>query len=199
MKLVPILIKADVSGSLEAIEKELAKIAKENISYKIIQRGVGSISENDLKMAASDKDAIILGFNVKTEKNMPQANPDIQIQTFDTIYKMTEWLAQEIEKRRPRVEVEEVVGRAKIQKLFNQTKGKIVVGGKVFEGKIISHSPVRILRREHEIGRGHIIELQQAKSKTREVESPNEFGAMIETKMEIVPGDIIESYEIIAK
>src|SRR3972149_5703807 len=61
MKLVPILIKADVSGSLEAIEKELAKIAKENISYKIIQRGVGSISENDLKMAASDKDAIILG------------------------------------------------------------------------------------------------------------------------------------------
>ena len=199
MKLVPILIKADASGSLEAIEKELAQIAKEDISFKIIQRGVGSINESDLKMASSDKKSIILGFNVKTDKNLPEISPDIQIQTFDTIYKMTEWLAEEIEKRRPRKEVEEVIGRAKIQKLFNQVKGKQIVGGKVYDGKLISPSFVRILRKEFEIGRGQIVELQQAKTKTREVEKMNEFGAMIETKMELSPGDIIEDFVITAK
>ena len=112
---------------------------------------------------------------------------------------MTEWLEQEVEKRRPRVETLEVVGRAKIQKLFNQTKGKQIVGGKVYEGKLVSPSQIRILRRDFEIGRGSIIELQQAKSKTREVEKPNEFGAMIETKMELAPGDMIESFIMFSK
>ena len=201
IKLIPIIIKTDVSGSLEAIEKELEKLAKENINFKIIQRGVGSISETDFKMASSDKDSIILGFNVKADKNVPEIDEKtgIQMKTFDTIYKMTEWLEQEVEKRRPRVETLEVVGRAKIQKLFNQTKGKQIVGGKVYEGKLVSPSQIRILRRDFEIGRGSIIELQQAKSKTREVEKPNEFGAMIETKMELAPGDMIESFIMFSK
>jgi translation initiation factor IF-2 len=200
VKLIPIIIKADVSGSLEAIEKELGKISKENIAFKIIQSGVGKINETDMKMAASDSDTIIVGFNVKTDKNIPEniEESGIKIQIFDTIYKMTEWLAEEVEKRRPRIETEEIVGRAKIQKLFNQTKGKQIVGGKVYDGKLVA-GPVRILRRDFEIGRGNVVELQQAKSRTKEVEKPNEFGAMIETKMELSPGDIIESFVITAK
>jgi translation initiation factor IF-2 len=199
-KMIPVIIKTDVSGSLEVIEKELGKLAKENIAFKIIQKGVGNINENDFKMSSSDKDSIILGFNVKADKNIPETNEKtgVQIRTFDTIYKMAEWLSEEVEKRRPRVEVEEVIGKAKIQKLFNQTKGKQIVGGKVYDGKL-ALGPVRILRRDFEIGRGNVAELQQNKAKTREVAMPNEFGAMIESKIEVAPGDILESLTVVTK
>ena len=205
-KIIPIYLKADVSGSLEAIEKEIEKIKSKSIDgvnsqsaeFKIIGRGVGPVSLSDIKSISTSEEVIILGFNVKADKSAIEATQkrNISINFFDIIYKMTEWLEAEMEKRRPRIETVETTGRAKILRAFSRTKERQILGGKVLEGKIILNGTVKIIRREFEIGRGKIVNLEKGKVKTREVEEGVEFGMMIESKIEIVQGDTIELFSI---
>jgi len=200
-KIIPIVLKADVWGSIEAIEKEVKKINSENAEFRIIQKGVGPISETDVKTIASCENAIVIGFNVKADKNATELaeTRNITISFFQIIYKMTEWLEEEMEKRRPKIETEEITGKAKIIKAFSRTKERQVIGGKVIEGKISLNSVVKIVRREFEIGRGKIVNLEKNKVKTSEIEEGSEFGMMLESKIEIVSGDIIESFSITQK
>ncbi len=194
-KIIPIILKADVAGSLEAIEKEIAKIQNESAEFRIVSQGVGPISESDVKGIASGADAIVIAFNVKTDKGALELaeKRGVTVSFFDIIYKMTEWLAIEMEARRPRVETIETTGRAKIIRVFSRTKEKFIVGGKVAEGQINLGSTVRIMRREFEIGRGKIVNLEKSKVKTSTVEEGSEFGMMIESKIEIAAGDVLES------
>ncbi len=198
-KAIPIILKADVSGSLEAIEKEINKLGSDSAEFKIIVRGAGPISEGDIKSAGAD--AIIIGFNVKADRNASDLalTRGMTLTYFDIIYKMTEWLTEEMEKRRPRMETMETTGKAKILKCFTRTKERQVVGGKVFEGVITMEGPVRIMRRDFEIGRGKIVNLEKMKVKVSSVEDGSEFGMMIESKIEIAPGDIIESFKTVQK
>ena len=197
-KIIPIILKADVSGTLEAIEKEIAKIKNEGAEFKIIGKGVGPISESDVKNLSNGENVIIIGFNVKTDKSAIEIaeKRGITISFFDIIYKMTEWLEIQMEKLRPRIETMETTGRAKIIRAFSRTKDRQIVGGKVTEGKIILNGTVRIMRREFEIGRGKIVNLEKNKIKTKEVDEGNEFGMMIESKIEIAQGDIIELFRV---
>lgn len=200
-KIIPIILKADVSGSLEAIEKEIRKIKSESAEFKVVQSGVGPISESDVKGAGGNTDTIIIGFNVKTDKNAVELaeNLHIKLSLFDIIYKMTEWLEVEMENRRPRIESIETTGRAKILKAFSRTKEKQILGGKVQEGLIALGETVKIVRREFEIGRGKITNLEKSKIKTGTVGEGDEFGIMIESKIEIAPGDVIESFAVMQK
>lgn len=199
-KIIPIVLKADASGMMEAIEKEIAKSKSESAEFRIVQKGVGPISENDIKGVAG-KDALVIGFNVKTDRSALDLAEkwNIPVANFDIIYKLTEWLALEMEKRRPRIETTEITGQAKIQKTFSKTKERQIVGGKVLKGSIALSKTVKILRRDFEIGRGKIVGLEKNKSKTSEVEEGNEFGAMIEGKIEIVPGDTLEAFSVVQK
>ncbi len=197
---VPLIIKADFAGTLEAIEKELGKIKKDNIVWKIIQKGAGTISESDVKLSSGIKNAVLIGFNVKTDKSALDLamRLGVQINNFEVIYKITEWLDEEMEKRKPRVTADETIGSAKILRCFSRTKDKQVVGGRVIEGSISSGAKVKILRREFEIGQGEIAELQQSKVKTKEI-AEGEFGVNIESKTEIAPGDIIQAFVSVTK
>lgn len=196
--LIPLIIKADVAGSVEALEKEIAKLAVPTVRYKIIAKGVGPISENEIKMASSDKTAMIVGFNVKIDRGAAELNETekIPVELFAVIYKLTEYLAEELETRRPRIETFESTGKAKLIKVFSRTRERTVAGGKVTEGKISVGSTVRILRRDFEIGRGKIIGLEQSKIKAKDIEEGNEFGVLVETRAEIFGGDQIESFII---
>ena len=200
-KIIPIVLKADVWGSIEAIEKEIQKITSESAEFKIVQKGAGPVSESDIKAIASCDNALVVGFNVKADKNATELaeKQGIVISFFDIIYKMTEWLKEEMENRRPKIETAETTGRAKIIKAFSRTKERQIVGGKVTEGHITLNGIVKIIRREFEIGRGKIVNLEKGKTKTSEVEEGTEFGMMIESKIEIAPGDIIESFMITQK
>jgi translation initiation factor IF-2 len=199
-KLIPIVLKADTSGSIEAIEKEIEKLEVENAKFKLIQKGEGNIGEKDIKNAIADENAIVLGFNVKADNNALALaeRMNINIMTFDIIYKMTEWLEVELENRRPKVTTTEVTGSAKILKVFSKTKERQVLGGKVITGEIHS-GQVRIMRRDAEIGRGKIINLEKDKTKTSVVEEGREFGMMIESKIEIATNDIIETFKVVEK
>lgn len=201
--LIPILAKADVSGSLDAVKKEIGKIkTDENYSLKVVSEGLGQITENDVKLVAgTDSKAIILGFNVKADRAAMELAErfGVTIATFDIIYKMSEWFAEEIERIRPRVKTEQIIGQAKVIKVFSQTKTKQVLGGQVTEGRLEKGSVVNIKRRDTVIGTGKITDLEQARTKTPSVESPEKFGAMVETKNEIAEGDVLEATIMVTK
>ena len=196
---IPIILKADVSGSLEAIEKEIKKIQSENAEFKILTKGVGPISETDIK--GIKENVIVIGFNVKANKNATDLalNTGIEIHFFDIIYKMTEWLTEQMELRRPKIATIETTGKAKIIRPFIRTRDRQVIGGKVVEGSINLGSTVKIMRRDFEIGKGKIINLEKSKVKTNTVAEGEEFGMMIESKIEITAGDVLESFTTVHK
>lgn len=201
IKNIPIVIKTDVVGTIDAIEKEIEKLNKEEIVFKIIGKGVGAINESDLKMANIDKDSVIVGFNAKIDPAARDLNESLKvnIETFDIIYKLIDWLKDLIEERRPRQEIKEVIGSLKILKTFGTTKDKHVVGGKVINGKISLHSNVKIMRRDFEIGVGKITELQTNKMKARDVFEGDECGIQLETRVDVSSGDVLEAFELVIK
>lgn len=200
-KIIPLIIKTDVLGTLEAVKKEVRKIKADLIAIKLISEGVGAISENDVLLASSDPNSLIIGFNTKLESKAREQmeRTKVHVEQFDIIYKLTEWLEQFIEDARPREEIEEVTGTIKILKIFSQAKDKQVIGGKVESGTVTLQSMVRILRKGVEIGRGKITELQAQKIKTDRVQEGTECGLMVESKMEIATGDVLESFIKVTK
>lgn len=201
IKTIPIVIKTDVVGTIDAIEKEIEKLNKEEIAFKIIGKGVGAINESDLKMACIDKDSIIVGFNTKIDSAARDLNESlkVKVETFDIIYKLIDWLRDLIEERRPRQEIKEVVGSLKILKTFGTTKDRHVVGGKVISGKISLHGNVKIMRRDFEIGIGKITELQTNKIKAKDVFEGDECGIQVETRVDVASGDVLEAFELVIK
>jgi translation initiation factor IF-2 len=199
--IVPLVIKADAIGAIDAILHEIEKIRIEGLAVKILSTGVGTITENDIRNASAGGEAIVLGFNVKSDTQAKSAAErfGVTIVFFDIIYKLAEWLAEELEKRRPRIEVEEKDGLAKIVRIFGGSKGSYIVGGRVQEGRILIGDNVKILRRDFEIGRGKILELQQQKIKSKQVNEGLEFGAKVESKQEIAPGDVLEAFVLVKK
>jgi translation initiation factor IF-2 len=201
--IVPVIIRADALGAIDAIRHEIEKINNVlGIRVKILASGGGNITENDIKMAYSGNNALVIGFgSIKIDASAKDMADrfNITIATFDIIYKLSEWLAEELEKRRPRVVTEEKKGEAKIIRFFSGTKNSQIVGGKVKEGYIALGDNIRILRRDFEIGRGRVVELQQQKLKSKQVGEGYEFGAKIESKCEIAPGDMIEAYDTVSK
>jgi translation initiation factor IF-2 len=195
--IIPIIIKSDVSGSVEAIEKEISKLNNQEVSINILKMGIGNIVEEDVKFACAGK-AIILSFNVNTDasiKNLAE-RLNVVIQNCEIIYEMREWLEKEIEKRKKQIIAEKIIGRAKILKLFSKTKNKQVIGGEVLEGKIVVYnSYIKIKREDSELGEGKIIKLQQNKAPAKEVNQGQQFGVMIESKVEAAVGDTIEILE----
>lgn len=203
--LVPIIIKADTDGSLEAILYELKKVElaneENNAQTKIILTTTGNISENDLKLASGNSNTIIVGFGVNIDKQaeIMAERLAIKINTFDIIYKLTDWLIETIEENRPRMEIEERMGLAKVLKIFNQVHSHQVLGCKIKEGSVKVNNKFKILRRGEEVGTGTIKGLQQQKSIVTEVSEDMEFGTSVDSRTEIFPGDEIEIFEIVKK
>jgi len=200
---LPLVIKADVIGSLEGIKYQLAKIKHERVLIKIVSEGIGDVNENDVKLAQGDPNIIIIGFNAAPDKKatamIERASTPIQIRNFSIIYELSEFIQETLLSKVPKVFVEEISGHAKILAIFSKDKDRQVVGGKVAEGTLETGTTVKIVRREAEIGRGTIRELQQQKKRVPEVREGFEFGSMIESKFEIAAGDKIEVVRMVEK
>jgi len=195
---IPIVVKADSLGTLDAVKLELKKRETEDTKIKIIAEGVGTISEGDIMLASSDEKTVIIGFAVKLEaKARDQADRfNIKPELFDIIYKLSEWFDTVVEGRLPYEEKEVLLGTLKVLRTFSSQKDKHVVGGKVETGKIENNSVVKIVRRGVELGRGRIIELQSQKIKTNMVNEGNECGLMVESKFEIIQNDTLEALHV---
>ena len=195
---IPVVIKADSLGTLDAVKLELKKRETDDIKIKIIAEGVGNISEGDIMLASSDEKTVILGFTVKMEaKARDQADRfNITPHLFDIIYKLSEWFDTLVEERLPYEEKETILGTLKVLRNFSSQKDKHVIGGRVETGRIENGVLVRIIRRNVELGKGRIVELQSQKIKTSSVLEGNECGLMIESKVEMIPSDIVEAITV---
>jgi translation initiation factor IF-2 len=200
-KLIPLIIKTDVVGTIEALEKEIEKMNSPEVAFKIVSSGVGAVNESDLKMANINTESIIVGFNTKIDNGAKDLNESlhVDVQLFDIIYKLTDYLKETLEARRPRQEAVEVIGTLKVLKTFGATKDKHVIGGKVITGRITVGATVRIMRRDFEIGTGRIVELQTNKIKTKEVLEETECGVLVETRTGIAVGDALEAFIVVVK
>lgn len=198
---LPLVIKADAASIVEAIEQEVAKIPQEKIVVKIVAAGTGAISESDVKAAGASSRSIIVGFNVRADARARELAErlGITIMTFDVIYKLTEWLAEAVKERTPKQKVEEVSAHAKVLKVFNQAKGKIILGGRVQSGALNVNDAFRIVRRDATLGEGKVVGLQQQKKDVKNVESGLEFGAEVKTGAEVAPGDVLEVFVTVMK
>lgn len=198
---LPIVLKTDSIGTLDAVKQEIGKIKLNNIELKVIRAETGDINENDVKLAQGSTDSVIIGYNTKVDnqaKNL--ANQlKLKIETFDIIYKLSEWLEAEAKAKSPKITEEESHGTLKVLKIFNANKTKQVLGGRVESGRINLGDRIKIMRRENEIGRGEIVELQQARSQVKTVEMESECGLMVEAKIEIVTGDVIVAFSVVEK
>ncbi len=198
---IPLVIKADVSGTIEAIEHELKKIPvpEERVVLRIVSKGVGPISESDVKLLAGSERGLIVGFNVGIDGAATELAERTGIATaqFSIIYELSKWLAEAITHRTPSITVEETTGAAKVLKYFSAASGKHVIGARVETGKITLHSTVKIVRRGIEVGKGKVFNLQEHKSDVKEVLEGSEFGAQITFKESIAPGDMLEEVAMV--
>ncbi|MEK7156872.1 MAG: translation initiation factor IF-2 [Patescibacteria group bacterium] len=194
---MPVIIRADASGSLEAIAQEVPKLGTEHARVRLVQSGIGAVSENDVKAAiASDVPAVVIGFNVGVDA--PAAalalQHGIRIETFTIIYKLTERLEELLGESAPKRRVEAVTGKAKVLKQFGSRKDERVIGGKVQEGFLERGSSVRVMRRAEELGIGKIKNIQSNKQDVNRIEEGREFGAQITAAFEISAGDTLEGF-----
>ena len=200
---IPLIIKADVIGSVEGIKHELVKITHDKVKLKIVAEGLGEINENDVKVAIGDPHIIILGFNAEPDKKaaamIERAAVPINVKNFKIIYELIQYVQDIFTSKIPKEYIEEMLGRAKILAVFSKEKDRQVIGGKVQEGTLKTGTEVRIIRRENEIGRGKIRELQSQKKRVDEVAIGFECGMMVEAKVEIAVGDKIEAVRTVEK
>jgi translation initiation factor IF-2 len=147
---------------------------------------------------AATTDAIIVGFNVKIERQAKDLAErlNVEIDTFDIIYELSDWLNTALKNRTPKKEEKVVTGLVKILKHFSMQKNIHVLGGRVDEGVIKLGQRVKILRRDIEIGKGTIKNLQQQKSDVQQV-NEGEFGMQIETRAELAAGDYLQPFDTI--
>jgi translation initiation factor IF-2 len=198
---IPVVVKADALGSIDAIKHEIAKIDTGRAQLHFVIEDVGTITKNDIQSLVDSENPLVIGFNVEADAQARELarRHNIPIESFSIIYKLTEWLSDAIKNRTPKIKSEECTARARVLKTFSKTRNKQVIGGRVEEGVLRVKKRIRIIRKEEVVGSGTLSELQAKKNEVREVEAGNEFGAQIESKCDILVGDIIECVEEVEK
>jgi translation initiation factor IF-2 len=195
IKIIPLIIKTDAGGTQDAIKKELSQLEQDTVKFKFVTEEVGAISEKDIRLAETDPEIIIIGFNVDIDPKARALNEQVKatIINHPIIYKISDDLKLIVEERRPRITEVRTSGTLKVIKTFSQTKDKQVLGCRITDGLISLGNTVRIMRRDNEIGRGKITELQHNRVKQKSLEAPIECGIMVETRHEIIENDYLEA------
>jgi translation initiation factor IF-2 len=196
-KNIPLVIKTDAAGSLEAIFSELKKLEVPQLSLVILRSEVGDITEDDVRLASSGKDSIVVGFRVRIERSalIFAERFGIAIKNFDLIYELGDWLKAEILRRIPEEKERNILGRAKVWKIFKKDGSRQIVGGQVDSGGIFEGKNVVLSRRNFPLGEGRILELREGKIKVKQVLEGDEFGALVDLGFEVSPGDTLEIFE----
>lgn len=180
---LPLIVKADVAGSVDAIIHELAKQTHENAVIRILASGVGTVGEGDVKMAHASGGTII-AFNVGTDtiaREMAERT-EVAILSFSIIYELAEKVDALLAAFAPLSTGEKELGRAKVLKAFSSTAKKQVLGARHLSGTLTTGDRVRLMRGEEELGTGRILTLQQARVATQEIKVEGDFGIEVELR-----------------
>jgi translation initiation factor IF-2 len=190
-----LLLKADVAGSLEAIEDEIAKLPQDEVSVNVIRRAVGAVTESDVMLAAAS-DAVILAFNVRPvgEARAVAEREGVEIRHYSVIYRAIEELRSAMQGMLAPEEVEEALGSAEVRQIFRASRVGTIAGSYVTEGKITRGSKVRLVRDGTVIWDGEIASLRRFNEDAREVASGFECGIVLRDYADVKEGDVLETY-----
>jgi translation initiation factor IF-2 len=196
VKELSLVIKADVAGSLEAIEDEIAKLPQDEVSVNIIHRGVGGINESDV-MLASASSGLILAFNVRPVGDARQLadREGVEIRSYSVIYRAIEELRAAMQGMLEPTEVETSLGQAEVRQLFKASRIGTIAGSHVSEGKVTRGARVRVVREGTVIYDTTIASLRRFNEDTREVAAGYECGIVLTNFQDLKEGDILETYE----
>ncbi|HEY1716498.1 MAG TPA: translation initiation factor IF-2 [Solirubrobacteraceae bacterium] len=192
---VNLVLKADVAGSLEAIEDEIAKLPQDEVSVVVIRRAVGAVTESDVMLAAASS-AVILAFNVRPvgDARSVAEREGVEIRSYSVIYRAIDELRSAMQGMLAPEEVEEALGSAEVRQIFRASRVGTIAGSYVTEGKITRGSKVRLVRDGTVIWDGEIASLRRFNEDAREVSSGYECGIVLRDYADIKEGDVLETY-----
>lgn len=191
-KVINIILKVDVLGSLEAIKETLKNVPQDEVEIRILRSGVGDISEKDLKMAQSSV-ARVIGFRVEPDQRALKLSRDqkIKVRTFDVIYELVEEVRKLIEKAQKPEQGFKEIGRVEVLAIFRTEKRRQILGGKVLEGEAQRGARVEIFRNEEILGKGKVVTLQLEQKQVESLKKGKECGILFEGDAKIREGDIL--------
>ncbi|GEM_PF-176021 len=195
IKELPLVIKADVQGSAEAIKQSLEKLSNENVHVRVIHSGVGAITKHDILLATASN-GIIIGFNVRPDQSA-RTSPDfdnVDIRTYRVIYKAIEDVEKAMKGLLDPVFKEVILGHAEVRQIFKVSNIGTIAGSYVQDGKITNNSSVRVLREGVVIHEGTIDTLKRFKDDAKEVAAGYECGIGLKNFNDVKEGDIYELY-----
>lgn len=196
IKEIPVIIKADVQGSAEAVASSLSKIEVDGVKVNVIRSQAGAISESDVMLASASK-SVIYGFNVRPDANVRKKAQEegVDIRLHNIIYKAVEEMEAAMKGMLAPVYEEVVIGQAEIRKTYKVSKVGTIAGCMVTEGKIVRDSKVRLIRDGIVVYTGKLGSLKRFENDAKEVNSGYECGLTIENYNDIKENDIIEVYQ----
>ena len=193
---LPLIIKADVQGSVQALREALTALSNEQIRINVLAAGVGGITESDAQLAATSK-ATLIGFNVRADASARKVieGNGVDLRYFSIIYDVIDQVKQ-VASGILGVEIrEEIIGTAEVRDVFRSSKFGAVAGCMVVEGVVKRHKPIRVLRDNTVIFEGELESLRRFKENVDEVRNGTECGIGVKQYNDVQPGDQIECFE----
>jgi len=197
LKSLPVIIKADVHGSLEAIKGSLEKLKNEEVKVNVIHEGVGGVTESDVTLADASENSIILGFNVRPTGAVKKKAKElgVEIKSYSIIYDLLDDVKALLGGMMSPVVSEEVTGQAEVRETFAVAKVGTIAGSKVIDGSIVRGSSARLIRDGVVIYTSSISSLKRFTEDAREVKNGYECGIMLDKYNDLKAGDIIETFK----
>jgi translation initiation factor IF-2 len=190
-----LVLKADVSGSLEAFEDEIAKLPQSEVQVQVVLAGVGGITESDIMLAAAS-DAVVLGFNVRPVGEAAQVadREGVEIRTYSVIYRAIDELRDAMQGMLAPEEIEESLGTVEVRAIFRASRVGTIAGCYVTEGKVTRGAKCRLVRDGTIVYDGEIASLRRVQDDVREVAAGFECGIVLQNYADVKEGDVIEVY-----
>ena len=195
-KIVRLLVKADVRGSVEALCDALARLGREEVEVDLVSSGVGGITESDIHLAATSE-ASVIGFNVRLDPGGQQARKatGVEVRYYSVIYEVLDDVQEVVKGHLSPVMRESIVGNAEVREVFHSPKFGDIAGCLVTDGAVKRHNPIRVLRDAVVIYEGELESLRRFKDDVEQVRAGTECGIGVRNYKDVRVGDIIECFE----
>jgi translation initiation factor IF-2 len=197
IKKLPLIVKADVQGSLQAIKGALADLKNEEVQVQVIHEGVGGITESDVTLADASENAIIVGFNVRPTGSVKTKAKDlgVEIKAYSIIYDLLDDVKALLGGLMSPVVSEEITGQAEVRETFSVAKVGTIAGCMVTDGVIERNAGARLIREGVVIYTSRISSLKRFNDDAKEVRNGFECGIMLENFNDIKVGDVFETFK----
>ncbi|HIN06373.1 MAG TPA: hypothetical protein EYM65_09090 [Dehalococcoidia bacterium] len=195
VKELNLVLKADVQGSVEAVEQSLAALTAEDATVQVLHSGCGTVTESDV-MLASASDAIVIGFTVGNEPSAERLadRMGVEIRHYNIIYQLIDDIEKALQGMLDPVFTDVIIGKAEIRELFPSRKGAQIAGCRVTEGRITRGAQVRVLRNSEVVEETTIASIRHFREEVNEMNSGTECGVTLQGFNDFQEGDVLEAH-----